>query len=181
MSGRNIFEDLRKAGGPSARRCVFISHNSVDKAFARKIAQAVMSLGADVYFDEADKELQDATAMGNERAIVECILRGLSSCTHLLGIVTSSTKDSWWVPFEIGGAMGKARSCAHIVSEQVQSLPEYIKTAELLLDRWDLSKWVAKVSGEKHDVLKESIERHAGAFLGMVPRIRHKSEIRFYG
>ena len=85
------------------------------------------------------------------------------------------------VPFEIGGAMGKARSCAHIVSEQVQSLPEYIKTAELLLDRWDLSKWVAKVSGEKHDVLKESIERHAGAFLGMVPRIRHKSEIRFYG
>ncbi len=60
MAGRNLFKQLREGTKTASlmQPCIFISHTSIDKPFARRIAEFVMALGLDVYFDEYDEALQ---------------------------------------------------------------------------------------------------------------------------
>ena len=78
---------------------VFISHKNTDSPIARDLAREFERLQVPVYLDTIDAALSKP---GYDLA--EYILSALRQCTHLLAVVSPATKDSWWVPWEIGAA-----------------------------------------------------------------------------
>ena len=63
---------------------VFLSHQKRDREEAKKIADFLLSVGIDVYFDEFDRELQKADATNDPQAVVAAIRKGIKSSTHML-------------------------------------------------------------------------------------------------
>jgi hypothetical protein len=112
---------------------------------ARVVADALLEMGIDIYFDERDPVLQVASAAEHDAAIVKCINHGLDHSTHLLGLITKNTFKSWWVPYEMGGAEGRRRTCGHLVAKDVTELPSYVKVAPLVLDIDSLAEWVRNI------------------------------------
>ena len=157
MDGGNLFESRAtktldaKLAAPHPRPGVFISHSRLDKEKERVFDRASEASNIDYYFDENDEELQIADEQNNHLKVVGCIENGIEMCSHLLGIITENTKDSWWVPYEIGSANGRGRECAHVIDKEVNKLPSYIKAAPLITNRADLRNWlpfeVTKTSG----------------------------------
>src|SRR5947209_1982984 len=149
MNGQNLFESSSmkilsaKLAGTYPRPGVFISHSSLDKDKARAVARALQASNVDYYFDQNDKELQLGDEQNDDLKVVRCIENGIEVCSHLLGIVTENTKDSWWVPYEIGSANGRERVCAHLIDRQVSELPSYIRAARVLTSRAELRDWLA--------------------------------------
>lgn len=183
MGGRNLFESFQRLGraDTSSPICVFISHKSEDKPMARSVAAALLDMGADIYFDENDRVLQTANALGKDQAVVACIEDGLNRSTHLLGLITKRTFDSWWVPYEIGGANGRKRLCGHLVASDVDRLPSYVKVAPLLLDVDDLTKWIASQVSRSQEFIKESMAHATKSVLHeYIPNIRTINQITFY-
>jgi len=178
-----MFESVQRYGKSivGSETCVFISHNSLDKPMARAIAAALMEAGINIYYDEHDKLLQLATENSDSKAIVKCIEVGLDSSTHLLGLITKTTYSSWWVPYEIGGASGRNRKCAHIIASDVDRLPEYIKIAPVLLDIDHLFKWLPIPLLYSTETLKEAVSLSAiNQLKTYVPEYRTAINIQYY-
>jgi hypothetical protein len=147
MDGRNFFESRgisfgRRSASTVPRLGVFISHSRRDKDKARDVARALEASRVDYYFDENDEELQLADEQGDHLKVVHCIEYGLKACSHLLGIITENTKDSWWVPYEIGSATGRSQDCAHLIDKEVAELPSYIKAATVIANKEALREWL---------------------------------------
>jgi hypothetical protein len=157
-----MFNRYGQSKGPSP--CVFISHSSIDKPFARQVANALTSMRLDIYFDEHDQCIKNLSGQTQDERVVRCIEAGLDGSSHLLGLISKNTKESWWVPYEIGGAAGRRHGCAHLVSAEVQRLPAYIKAARLLLDQDDLD-----VGGADSRCLKRGTRRKRAEVCGDRP------------
>ena len=149
MAGRNLYPRGRTTNERLAdgrpHPCVFISHNKVDKDFARAVANALMGLDVNVYFDEFDQGLGTAVDEGDHVGIARSIEAGLERSTHLLGLLSPDTFRSWWVPYEIGGAQGRRHDVAHVVHFRVQDLPSYVCLAEVIRNRSEFRSWVARL------------------------------------
>ncbi len=149
---------------------------------ARAVAEALLDMGVNIYFDERDVILQTAVAAEHDAAIVKCIENGLDNSTHLLGLITENTFQSWWVPYEIGGATGRKRTCGHLVSSKVTKLPSYVKVAPLLLDIDGLAEWVRKISpiSFSKETIKAKMNYQTKAhIMSYIPENRY-SGITFY-
>lgn len=87
------------------RVCVFISHKDANTLAAIEIGNHIMQdLGLDIYLDIYDKALQRADNEGDLEGIVASIQKGIGFASHLLCVISDKTKDSWWIPYEIGFA-----------------------------------------------------------------------------
>jgi TIR domain-containing protein len=158
MSGQNWF-GVSASQARNGAPCVFISHAKMDKEYARQFARILLGLSLDIYFDEHDQFLKQASQLGDDEAIVRCIEDGLDNSTHLLGLITQNAKDSWWVTYEIGGAAGRKRECAHFVAPDVMDIPPFIRIHPLLFDQEDLTFWAASLLGKPKDAFPESLIR----------------------
>lgn len=190
MDGRNLFESRwisfgSKSASAGPRFGVFISHSRGDKNKARDVARALEASKVDYYFDENDEELQLADEQGDHLKVVQCIENGLRACSHLLGIITENTKDSWWVPYEIGSATGRSQDCAHLIDKDFSELPSYIKAAKVLANKEALREWLpserAKAASTS-SLLIELSKRLAVAcdYPAFIPADRAVSELKFY-
>lgn len=116
---------------------VFISHKDTDSALAEKVERRVRANGLDTYLDTIDNVLlQDGPDLA------ELLLDRMDQCQQLIAVVSSQTKDSWWVPWEIGVGSEKGFRMASY-SERFVSLPSY------------LEKWPALHSVEHIDLYCE--------------------------
>ena len=189
MDGRNLFESgstilQQESASVGPRPGVFISFSRRDKDKSRQIARMLKASKVDYYFDEDDKQLRLADEEGDHLKVVQCIKNGLEVCTHLLGIITEHTKDSWWVPYEIGRATGRDRNCAHLIDKDVSELPSYIKAAKVIANRAELQKWLPAENA------KRSIESHVRVELNkaialtdcppFIPTNRKMDDLSFY-
>lgn len=182
MGGRNLFESVHGKAFASTTMpsvCIFISHNSVDKPMARKVADALMRMGFDIYFDEKDVVLQTAVKKGKDQAIVACIEDGLDKCSHLLGLISKKTFDSWWVPYEIGGATGRKKKCAHMVAKDVTQLPSYVKVAQLIIDVFGLQSWLPSTTSPLGRLTEAIMKTAASGLDEYIPATRSEKEISF--
>ena len=164
---------------------VFVSHSRLDKEKAREVAHALQASKVDYYFDENDAELQLADEQGDHLKVVQCIENGLSVCTHLLGIITENTKDSWWVPYEIGSATGRAQDCAHLIDEEVTKLPSYIQAARILANREEMRAWLPSENTKTASASNFIVELSkalavACDYPSFIPTSRQVSELTFY-
>jgi hypothetical protein len=168
-------------GYRSSSPCIFISHSNKDKPIARAAARAIVSMSVDIYFDEMDDCLRRAGS--DDVGVVSCINAGLDNSSHLLGVISQNTKGSWWVPYEIGGAMGQKKECAHLISRDVDAVPAYIKAGKVILDKYDLTNWIASIRGSSREALFETMrksENYGGAsgLDAVLPDFR--SNMRYY-
>lgn len=99
---------------------VFISHRTVDDDKAMKVYDRLTKIhGIQCWMD-------DTNASSPPSMITREILENINRCTHLLGIITSNTKGSWWVPYEIGVAEQGERAITTYSFLLDSELPEYL-------------------------------------------------------
>ena len=127
--------------------CVFISHRSTDKKEAVAIANYIRDCGIDVYIDVDDNGLQIATVKDDSESIVNHIHNGLMLSTHILALISDDTRESWWVPYEIGYGEKSGKKIASMLLEQgeVDCFPDYLKIVERLFSVADFVDFVKKL------------------------------------
>ena len=133
---------------------IFISHKKEDELMAVKVKNTLTSVGVDVYLDLLD----NITADDGEK-LTKHIRGKLRECTDVIVILSSNTKKSWWVPFEIGMATEKDMPIANYLISQ-ESLPDYLTYWPRLKCQEDVLKYVEirnKVS--RQIILEKSMNR----------------------
>lgn len=137
-------------------KCVFICHQKQDRIQAKKIADYLIQVDIDVYFDEYDKELRLHHQENNPRLVTNSILMGINNSSHMLVLVSLNTIKSQWVPFEIGFGYDKTELSAMCLRGIPKGgLPEYIRTAKIVRDLYDLDSLIPNLSKTNINLLKE--------------------------
>jgi hypothetical protein len=80
------------------------------------------------------------------------------------------------MPYEIGGANGRRKGCAHLIDKRVTKLPSYIKVAPIVLDPVDLKDWLDKTMTSPRRIKAAS----STLLESYLPTFRSESEITFY-
>lgn len=157
--GINLAEGVNKSyrGTPAVVNSItiFISHIRIDKAAAIAIGNYIREAGFDIYLDINDQALQQAMSTGDPNKITQCIEKGLNLSTHLLCLVSESTVNSWWVPYEIGYGKKSNKDIATLRLKGTPSLPEYLKVTTILNGASSLNKYLSNLM-KQNDILNES-------------------------
>lgn len=82
--------------------CIFLSHKKEDKGACLEIGQYLSDAGIDYYLDIYDEGLQIASNENDPQKITECLKNGIRLSTNMIVVLSEKTKNSQWVPFEIG-------------------------------------------------------------------------------
>lgn len=151
--GKNIYtpsdsSDITSVPGQK----VFLSHRSADKPIMRSISSLLSALDVHYWFDEQDHDLQYAAALGmiGDKGVVHSIERGIRHSTAILGLVSSQTRGSWWVPYEIGYSRASNIPVSFLVLDiggMKSQLPEYARIASLYWSVDELARWVSTLAG----------------------------------
>ena len=110
------YDDLRRLGRvqeiatlsktanfSSANKDTFLSHSSKDNELLPGVVAVLESHGSHVYIDNADQSLPKNPSVETAQ-----ILRGnLASTRKFVLLVTPNSKDSIWIPWELGIADGE--------------------------------------------------------------------------
>lgn len=153
------------------RPCIFLSHKHEDKPACREIATYLKKAQIDYYLDEEDANLQSAVQQKDPNKITECIKIGIRNSTHMLCVVSESTYQSNWVPFEVGyghaAIIDRSNSNAANTKKihlsiltlkdlSKRSLPEYMHVAYLIKGIKSLNEYIAQLTGKtKPQLLNE--------------------------
>jgi hypothetical protein len=139
-------------------KCIFISHQRKDKEEAKKVADYIQNAGIDIYFDEYDKDLKVHHQSGDPKGITKAICNGINNSSHMMVVVSPNTVYSTWVPFEIGYGYDKTDlSVLCLKGIPKGGLPEYVRTALIVRDIYDLNRYIKDISGGKASNLIDSI------------------------
>jgi hypothetical protein len=84
-------------------KTIFLAHSSKDERYLPGVISLLENHGGRVYIDKADSRLPDST----NRETAETLRSTISECTRFVLFVTTNSKDSKWVPWELGIADGK--------------------------------------------------------------------------
>ena len=137
--------------------CVFLSHQKEDKPSCKKIADYLMALGIQVYFDEYDSDLKIANQTKNPQAVTNAILKGIYNSTHMLCVVSPNTVKSQWVPFEVGFGYDKTNLASLILRGiPVGQLPDYLKSKPVIRDIFRIDQLISDILKQPIDVLKRN-------------------------
>lgn len=145
--------------------CIFLSHKGNDKQAVKEIGEYIKNAGINIYLDVEDAGLQNAVKMGLDVEIVKYIELGLKNSTHLMAVVSDVTKNSWWVPYEIGYAKKNKNELSTLKLKDVTDLPSFLKITEIIADIYDLNSYLKKVNNrlyERSDMLKYVAESVVG-------------------
>lgn len=131
---------------------VFVSHKQEDSGAASRVALALRSSPSiEVYVDVLDQHLRKSAV-----DLTEYVRRQLNACTHLMVVLSSQTRESWWVPFEIGLATEREYPIATLAVETA-SLPEYLKKWPYLEDQQDLATYIRVATQTRPSTLRKGL------------------------
>lgn len=144
-------------------KCVFISYQNSDKKEAKKVADYLISAGINVYFDEYDGDLKQKNQKENPSSVTKSLCNGINNSSHMLVVISPTTIVSKWVPFEIGYGYDKtelAVLCLRGIPKG--ALPEYIQTAVVIRDIYDLNSKISDIRGTSKEMLiaRNSIKQY---------------------
>lgn len=127
---------------------VFLSHNSKDKPFVRRLASDLDAHGVKCWIDEAEIKVGDS--------LIEKIRHGLDSMSYVAIILSPDSINSRWVQKEVDVAMNQ-----EILGKQVKVLPLLYRECELpgfLLGK----KYADFTKDESYEVALEDFVRSIG-------------------
>ena len=116
---------------------VFISHKNVDSLQALMLKMAFEQNGVPSYLD-----VLDASINGGGKELTDHIRENLNTCTDIIVVMSEATKESWWVPFEIGMSAQVNMPTASYLKSDV-TLPSYLSYWPRLKTTSDVNKYVA--------------------------------------
>lgn len=116
---------------------VFISHKNTDFLQALLLRKAFERNNVASYLDVLDSSIN-----GGGKQLTDHIKENLNTCTDIIVVMSEVTKDSWWVPFEIGMSAQVDMPTASYLSADV-ILPSYLSYWPRLRTTSDVDKYVA--------------------------------------
>lgn len=134
---------------------VFLSHKSEDKKFVEAIGEYLMNAGIDIYLDKNDFELQSAVAEENAEMITECIQEGIAKSDYILCFVSKKTKDSWWVPYEIGYGKKANKEIASLIKSDVEYIPDFLQIEKIIDSIEDINTYIKGITKQCYMPLME--------------------------
>ena len=152
-SNWQLFENRRLLSDSEYQRnrtCVFISHKKEDAQEAKKLANYIMDSGIDVFFDENDPVLNNPEKNIDPVVVTTAINEALEKSTNMICVVSEKTKESWWVPYEIGYVWNNKgfthSSMAILILKSITELPEYLFLVEKVDSIVELDSFLKKIS-----------------------------------
>lgn len=161
--------------------CVFISYQRTDERYATEVSEYIMSKGINVFFDLNDSSLKFYNQNNKPREVTNSIKNGIGESDYMIVIVSPTTMNSVWVPFEIGYAyenmVGDKLVCLRHKDIVSRTLPQFLRTKQILEGFSELAeylKWIRKQckivyeSLEQRNVVKtfsESVSNPLSEFL----------------
>ena len=133
---------------------VFISHKKEDSLEARRIKLELDILGVEAYLD-----LLDSSIIGGGKSLTDHIKSQLNQCSDIIVVMSEATKNSWWVPFEIGMAAQIDMPTASYLTSSVK-LPDYLEYWPRLKSVSDVATYVAV----RNDVANDLKQRHPNIY-----------------
>lgn len=142
--------------------CVFISYQRADEIYAARVAEYITSKGINVFFDLKDRSLKFFNQTNRPKEVTNSIKKGIEDSDYMIVIVSPTTMNSVWVPFEVGYAyenMFKDKMVCLRHKDIVSStLPHYLRTKQVLEGFSDLAeylKWIRKQCKFLYESLEE--------------------------
>jgi hypothetical protein len=134
--------------------CVFISHQKKDAYDCKVIADYLISVGINVYFDEYDEDLKISVQTEKPKEVVDAIKKGINDSTHMLCVISPNTLYSKWVPFEVGYGYDRTQLFALTLKGiKNEDLPDYIKAVPVIRDIYSINNFI---EGFKNEVVLEN-------------------------
>jgi len=115
---------------------IFISHNKKDEYRALEIKTYLDKYNIESYIDVLDPQIKIT------EDITQHIISKLRNSTHLIVVFTENTKDSMWVPFELGAAYESGKGIGVFLKNQFVKLPEYLDAFPLMKDYLGLNEYI---------------------------------------
>lgn len=123
-----VYASVNRQDKDRSKICFFISHKDEDTDAAIVLGKHITEdFGYNIYLDVYDRELQEADKNKDPDGVVNAIHKGIQYASHLLCVVTEKSKDSWWIPYEIGFAHAVGVKTSSIKVKQVEYLPTYLE------------------------------------------------------
>jgi len=140
--------------------CVFVSYQRDDEVYAKSVADYILSLQLDVYFDLKDKDLKIVNQLRDPKEVTNAIKKGLNQSDYMIVIVSPNTSKSPWVPFEVGYAYDNKGDRMKILRHKgidKNKIPDYLKVKELLQGSASLDRFLDSV--RKTSYIYESLQQ----------------------
>ena len=137
---------------------VFISHKKEDETTATDVFKTLVARGHTPYLDVIDGNLAKS---GDDLA--HYIRMRLGECDSLIAVISEKTKDSWWVPWEIGVATEKDYPLSTYLTGYA-SPPEYLKKWPVLRTLTHLAEFASKLSTLQREIETEIKRKEAATF-----------------
>jgi len=112
---------------------IFVSHQKKDEVEAARVASTLRTNGHEVYLDIIDTNLGK-----NGDDLGDYIRAQMSKCDSLIAVISISTKESSWVPWEIGVATEKNFPLSTYLTDN-STPPEFLK-------KWPVLKSIANLN-----------------------------------
>ena len=87
-------------------------------------------------------DVLDSSINGGGKELTDHIRENLNTCTDIIVVMSEATKESWWVPFEIGMSAQVNMPTASYLKSDV-TLPSYLSYWPRLKTTSDVNKYVA--------------------------------------
>ena len=152
-----------KSATPSGKFCIFISYHRADEKEAERIAQYLLEAGVDIYFDKYDKTLDQLVEEGNADKVTKRIQEGITYSSHMLCIVSTTTVESYWVPFEVGyGYEQRPLVILTLKGITDAQLPHYMKTTKVIRGTKTLNEFISHILGMRENdlIAQGAIKKH---------------------
>ena len=94
---------LKEASRTIIGKTVFLSHSSKDKEYLSAVVSILEKHGGNVYVDSGDNRLPETP----NRKLAEVLRDTIQFCRKFVLFVTINSKDSKWIPWELGLADGE--------------------------------------------------------------------------
>lgn len=162
-------ETLNYERSLNSTQCIFLSHKNEDKEACLQISKYLEDAGIDYYLDIYDENLQIASDENNPFKITECLKNGIKSSSHMIVVVSEKTKDSQWVPFEIGyghasivdknlepAESKSSLNLAFLTLKEISDIPipDFLKIAEPIRGIRSLNEYLEKIKPSELELKK---------------------------
>lgn len=147
---------------------MFISHQKKDADIAYAIHNELNNYDIKAYLDTFDNSL-----LSDSKILTEHLKDIVRNSSDILVVMSENTKNSWWVPFEIGIAANQDLPTVTFLQDYV-SLPEYLDYWPRLKSLDDIAKYV-KVRKNHMQEIRKNIDSSVEMF-----RHRFSTTEQFY-
>lgn len=127
---------------------VFISHHKNDSEIATQIYNKLRLYNVNAYLDVFDNNLTS-----NSKALTEHLKNTLRESSDILVVMSENTKNSQWVPFEIGMAANQDLPTVTFLYSHI-ILPEFLDYWPRLKTMDDIPKYIQARNERMQEVRK---------------------------